>query len=234
MNIYLFPEAPDMILRLIIASALGALIGLERDVHGRAAGLRTHLLVSLGAAVFTIMSEYYATGAAAGAAGRADPGRIAAQVVTGIGFLGAGAIIKEGINVRGLTTAACLWLAAAIGLASGAACYLTALSAALLGLCALVILKHLEIAYPSDFYRTLTVATGKDADLSRIADAITRPRLTILSCEFDRNYEAGTTTAEFAIRISHKRNADELSADVVKDIEATGLPIKSIKWGRQH
>ena len=103
----LFDQYGDLIIRMLLASLLGGLIGLERDLHGRAAGLRTHLLVSLGAAVFTILSELVSRNSA-GTGIMTDPGRIAAQIVTGIGFLGAGVIIKEGVNVRGLTTAACL------------------------------------------------------------------------------------------------------------------------------
>ena len=90
-------------IRLIIAAALGALIGLEREIHDHPAGMRTHLLVSVGSAGFTVLSI------AAFPAPGADPARIAAQIVTGIGFLGAGAILKEGATIRGLTTAASLW-----------------------------------------------------------------------------------------------------------------------------
>ena len=103
-------------LRLGLAAVLGAAIGLERELRERQAGLRTHLVVSVGAALFTLVSAY---GFAAWGP-RIDPTRIAAQIVTGIGFLGAGAIIRQGLSVRGLTTAATLWLVAAIGMATGA------------------------------------------------------------------------------------------------------------------
>jgi putative Mg2+ transporter-C (MgtC) family protein len=126
---------------LLVASLLGGLIGLERDIHGREAGLRTHLLVSLGAAVFMILSEQVArmsTGTFS------DPGRIAAQIVTGIGFLGAGAIIKAGVNVRGLTTAACLWTVAAVGMAAGAGSYVLAAVTTVIALICLILLKRFE------------------------------------------------------------------------------------------
>ena len=111
-----------VVLRLGVAALLGGAIGFERELRDREAGIRTHLLVSLGSALFTIISaygfhEFLATGASVV---RADPTRIAAQIVTGIGFLGAGAIIRQGFSVRGLTTAATLWVVAAIGMASGA------------------------------------------------------------------------------------------------------------------
>ncbi|HET9082974.1 MAG TPA: MgtC/SapB family protein [Candidatus Limnocylindrales bacterium] len=108
--------------RLIVAAALGALIGLEREIHDHPAGMRTHLLVSLGSAGFTVLSI------AAFPAPGADPARIAAQIVTGIGFLGAGAILKEGATIRGLTTAASLWATAAVGMAAGAGAWITAVS----------------------------------------------------------------------------------------------------------
>lgn len=104
----------DIVVRLVVASILGALIGLEREIHDHPAGMRTHLLVSLGSAGFTVLSF------TAFAAPGADPARIAAQIVTGVGFLGAGAILKEGASIRGLTTAASLWTVAAVGMAAGA------------------------------------------------------------------------------------------------------------------
>src|SRR3954471_3857195 len=104
--------------RLLLAAVLGALIGLEREMHGHPAGMRTHLLVSVGSALFTALSIYGFTSASGGE--NVDPTRIAAQIVTGIGFLGAGAIIQYGTSIRGLTTAGSLWATAAIGMAAGA------------------------------------------------------------------------------------------------------------------
>ena len=107
----------DLSVRLILASMFGAAVGFERELHGHPAGMRTHLLVSLGAALFTVLSIH---GFASNTAAPVDPSRIAAQIVSGIGFLGAGAILKEGLSIRGLTTAASLWATAAVGLAAGA------------------------------------------------------------------------------------------------------------------
>src|SRR3954449_10234060 len=109
-------EWPHVLLRLLIAALLGGAIGFERELRERQAGLRTHLVVSVGSALFTLVSAYGFSDWGA----RVDPTRIAAQIVTGIGFLGAGAIIRQGLSVRGLTTAATLWLVAAIGMAAGA------------------------------------------------------------------------------------------------------------------
>jgi len=113
--------------RIVIAAALGAIIGAEREIHGHPAGIRTHMLVSLGSAIFTIMS-IHGFGQDADPS-RVDPTRIAAQIVSGIGFLGAGAILKDGIVIRGLTTAASLWATSAVGLAAGAGEYIIAVVA---------------------------------------------------------------------------------------------------------
>ena len=123
----------DATVRLSAAAGLGAVVGFERELRDREAGIRTHLLVSLGSALFTVISAYgfqeFST--------RTDPTRIAAQIVTGIGFLGAGAIIREGLSVRGLTTAATLWTVAAIGMACGAGYYWPAIAVTALTLFAL-------------------------------------------------------------------------------------------------
>jgi putative Mg2+ transporter-C (MgtC) family protein len=119
----------EVVLRVVLAGVLGGAVGAEREIREREAGLRTHMLVSIGAALFTLVSAYgFSDFHFSNASGITyDPTRIAAQVVTGIGFLGAGAIIRQGLSVRGLTTAASLWVVAAIGLATGAGYYSAAL-----------------------------------------------------------------------------------------------------------
>jgi putative Mg2+ transporter-C (MgtC) family protein len=119
----------ELLARVGLAAVLGGAIGAERELRERAAGFRTHMLVSVGAALFTLVSAYgfadFRYGLETGIT--LDPTRIAAQIVTGIGFLGAGAIIRQGLSVRGLTTAATLWAVAAIGLAAGAGYYSAAI-----------------------------------------------------------------------------------------------------------
>lgn len=132
---------PEMLTRLAAAFLLGAVLGLERELERRPAGLRTHLLVCVASCLFGMVSLVTA-------GTENDPGRIAAQVVTGIGFLGAGAIMRHGSTVRGLTTAATLWMAAAIGLTLGLGWYSAAIVTTVLALLALTVIKVLETYIP--------------------------------------------------------------------------------------
>ena len=114
----------EIVVRLAVAAAAGMAIGIEREMREQAAGLRTHILVALGACLFTIVSVYGFESVGGAKTSPVDPSRVAAQIVTGIGFLGAGAIIRHGVNIRGLTTAATLWITAAVGMAVGVGMYL--------------------------------------------------------------------------------------------------------------
>lgn len=131
---------PEVLLRLFVAAALGGAIGLERELRERQAGLRTHLVVSVGAALFTLVSAYGFTDFGA----RVDPTRIAAQIVTGIGFLGAGAILHERGSVVGLTTAATIWVVAAIGMGVGAGAYAEAVGTTVMVCLVLIGLRPIE------------------------------------------------------------------------------------------
>jgi putative Mg2+ transporter-C (MgtC) family protein len=126
--------------RLLLAAGLGALIGAEREWHQKAAGLRTNTLIALGSALFTLMGLELTTGP------DADPSRVASQVVTGIGFLGGGAILRTGGTVKGLTTAATIWMNAAIGMAAGAGRYKLAVAGAVTTLLVLQALLPIERA----------------------------------------------------------------------------------------
>ena len=128
----------EIFLRIVVCGLLGGAIGLEREFSEHHAGFRTHVLVALGAGLFTLAGVY------ASASGEVDATRIAAQVVTGIGFLGAGTIIREGMAVRGLTTAASLWVTAAIGTAVGLGALAAGVVTTAMTLIALVALKWLE------------------------------------------------------------------------------------------
>jgi putative Mg2+ transporter-C (MgtC) family protein len=132
--------AGEVVLRLAVVVALCGAIGLERQARDQVAGLRTHVLVGLGAGLFTLVSAYGFGGSPA----RIDPTRIAAQVVSGIGFLGAGVILRHGATVRGVTTAAALWISAAVGMATAAGFYVGAVATTTIALLALVALRRLK------------------------------------------------------------------------------------------
>jgi putative Mg2+ transporter-C (MgtC) family protein len=138
----------DIVVRLCLAFTAGAIIGFERSSRRQVAGLRTHILISTGAACLMMLSMWLPQKLG----GIADPGRIAAQVVSGMGFLGAGAIIRLGNNIRGLTTAASLWLIAAVGLTIGAGMFVAAGTTVFLALFALVLLNKIEKKiFPDDW-----------------------------------------------------------------------------------
>ena len=136
----------ELVLRIAIGTALGGVIGYERDVHGRPAGLRTHAVVALASATFMVVSthmayfQHYRSGELVGV----DGSRIASSVVSGIGFLAGGAILRNGVTVQGLTTAAGLWLVAAIGLCAGGGMYIESVAATIIGLAALMFLRRFE------------------------------------------------------------------------------------------
>jgi putative Mg2+ transporter-C (MgtC) family protein len=153
-------------LRLIVALALGAVVGLERERQERAAGLRTVTMVSLGSCLFTIVGAYGFP--------NTDPSRVAAQIVTGIGFLGAGTIFLRKDLVRGLTTAATIWTVAAIGMASGTARYFEAAFTTLLILAVLMVLKPIEKRFfkrPNEAQASLIVARG-EGEIEKVRSAL--------------------------------------------------------------
>lgn len=134
----------ELLLRVAVAGLLGAFVGLDRELSDQPAGLRTHILVSLGAMLFTIVGAYGVASFDAEPGRALDPTRVAAQIVTGIGFLGAGAIIRQGSSIRGLTTAAGLWVTAAIGMAVGFGYWVGAVATTLVAVVSLFGLKRVE------------------------------------------------------------------------------------------
>lgn len=147
--------------RLALALLLGGLIGFERERSNRPAGLRTHILVTMGSALVMMVSTDMWTVYSDRGAVNVDPGRIAAQVVSGIGFLGAGTILREGVTIRGLTTAASLWVAAGIGLAVGVGYYPGAIATTVFSLLTLIVLHRFERAWLyGKRTRTVTLAVA--------------------------------------------------------------------------
>lgn len=130
----------ELVRRLVLAAGLGALLGFERELRHKSAGLRTNMLIALGSALFTLMSIELAAGTGA------DPTRVAGQIVTGIGFLGAGAIMRTDSGVQGLTTAATVWVNAAVGVAAGGGQYHLALLATAITMIVLLVVAPIEAA----------------------------------------------------------------------------------------
>ena len=195
-----------MIGRLLLASLLGGLIGLEREIHGRPAGFRTHLLVSLGSCLFVVTSiefyRLYGNFSGVGPVG-VDPGRIAAQVVTGIGFLGAGAIIREGSSIRGLTTAACLWIAAAIGLSCGAGLVIVSLVVTAFALATLLFLKRVEGVLKRDTYNSVKVwSDDKAGQLELVEQILKAGELEIIDLNVEKDIDASRIYFEFQVKLS--------------------------------
>ena len=154
-------DLPVTLFRLFFSFVLGGLIGLEREWHRQSAGLRTHIVICLGSTLLTLMSIYIPQTFTHFQAG--DPSRIAAQVVSGIGFLGGGAIFRMGVNVRGLTTAASIWVVAGIGMAVGAGMYLAALVGTGLVLFALFVMVPFERKlFPGRSLRNLEIALNAE------------------------------------------------------------------------
>jgi putative Mg2+ transporter-C (MgtC) family protein len=177
-------------LQIALAAVLGAAIGLERELSAQPAGLRTHMLVCIGAALFTLAGVGY---------DGSDPTRIAAQVVTGIGFLGGGAILREGATVRGLTTAASLWVTAAIGLAVGLQRWSAAIFATGLGLATLAIVKYCEREYlPRRRMLEVVLTLEPDAPLDQVEREAMGilPRARVLRVSYDLNGQSLVLTAQ--------------------------------------
>ena len=226
----------EVMVRLLATAALCGLIGLERETRDQSAGFRTHILLGLGAALFTLVSAYgfpEFTGAALESGGRGvqfDPTRIAAQVVTGVGFLGAGAIIRRGVDVRGLTTAASLWTAAAIGLASGAGYYFGAAATTAVALVALYLLRGVRVYVVSRFrtaFGVLSVQfTDAGAGISDVTSILEHHDVRVRST--DAAIEDGQASYELQLRIPPGQSMHEMLAEIsalpnVKRVGVTGL-----------
>jgi putative Mg2+ transporter-C (MgtC) family protein len=162
----------EALLRIAVAAGLGGVVGLERELDEKAAGLRTHMLVAVGSALFTMVGAY---GFSDFPSRSIDPTRVAAQIVTGIGFLGAGLIFRQGFTIRGLTTAASLWLVAAIGMAAGAGFWKGAVIATIVALVSLRPLEWMKgVAIPQRAAAHLVVELKEDGTAGDVLDALER------------------------------------------------------------
>ena len=226
--INLEPGIGQMALRLGCAMMVGALIGVEREYTHRPAGLRTHILVALGACVASFMGQmlFLQYG------GTADPARLSAQVITGVGFLGAGTIMKEGVSVRGLTTAASVWAVACLGIAAGFGYYSLAVLGMLFTLVTLTIFEALQrklIHSHSSEDRFVVTTRDVAAALDIINQAAKGPKITIFDLTAQRAEEGYRITfrAWYVGRKNQQRRAQFfqklVTAECMESVRYDGL-----------
>lgn len=211
--------------RLILAAVLSGAIGFEREFHGRAAGLRTHILLCIGSTLTMLTSMYifdvYYNKAPC------DPARIAAGVVTGIGFLGAGTIMRSRASVRGLTTAASLWVVAGIGLAVGSGLYFGAIVTTVLSMVALVLFSRIERAMIRKYwFKTVAVeTTGRMGQLKDIREVLGQFNAEITDLEAEPGPDGTSTVLKFGVKLGTSRYDEELIGEIAR-LEG----VKHVKW----
>ena len=201
----------DLALRIVLSGILGAVIGYERQARHKAAGLRTHMLVSMGSCLIMILSYkiYYMVEGHT----NADPARLAAQVVSGIGFLGAGSIMKDGLNVRGLTTAASLWVVSAVGLTVGAGFYEGAIFVTVMILVVLGILTKIEYrTYDSSTFLLIVEGDENEELLGQICKILAEHNVAILDVKLESK---SPFAASFLIKSSKEFKNQQIIAQIL-------------------
>lgn len=218
-------ETSEILIRLSLGALCGAIIGIERERKEWAAGMRTHMMVSVGAALFMLVSSYGFNEVLGNDKIVLDPSRVAAQVVSGIGFLGAGTIIflRQGV-IRGLTTASGLWTVAGIGLAIGGGMYIAGIATTVIAIIILWVLQPLEaFVYSRSRWKTLTITTYKSKESSQIMDLIlSNIETSVKSFEIEMVDDGG---AELTVRTNSLNDLKRVVA-LLNDHPA----IKSIHW----
>jgi putative Mg2+ transporter-C (MgtC) family protein len=204
----------ELLVRILLGTLLGAVIGFERDLHGRPAGLRTHTIVALASATFMVVStrflyfQHYTPADLVAV----DPSRIASAVVSGIGFLGAGAILRTGITIRGLTTAAGLWLVAAIGMAAGGGMYVEASFATAVGLGALTLLRRFEDRGDPIARQQITIIIDEsESPISAVAEALGRKGAVLSQEVYEGPLADGRVRITFEVRTPAPLHGQDLA-----------------------
>lgn len=213
-------EHLDIALTLGGALAAGSLVGLERSYHGRPAGFRTHALVSLSSALLMIVAVYQWRwfGGTPLEAVRVDPTRMAQGIMTGIGFLGAGVIFKEGLTVRGLTTAASIWMTAALGILFGVGFYFPGILGTIATLGVLACFRWLEASMPSQSFSHLTIRFARDNVVAEedLRNIIKEHGFSIPSLSYRLLQDGKMFEYETVIRTTQDGNTAALSADLLE------------------
>jgi putative Mg2+ transporter-C (MgtC) family protein len=214
------PSDLELLGRLLLAAVLGGAIGAERELNDQAAGLRTHMLLTIGACVFTLVSAY-------GFGGPTDPSRLAAQIVTGIGFLGGGAIVRHGLTVKGLTTAASIWATASVGVAIGAGSYLLGVGGAVLVVGTLFGLRRVSklLQRWGVSREEFVLATRPGFDVEQIVEVVRRERVDLRGLERQDADEEGRVV--LVVKLPPRYRPEQL-LDALGRLEG----VRQVEW--QH
>jgi putative Mg2+ transporter-C (MgtC) family protein len=213
------PTEIEQLARLAIAAVLGGMVGAERELSDQPAGLRTHILLTIGACLFTLISAY-------GFGPNSDPSRLAAQIVTGIGFLGGGAILRHGFTIRGLTTAASIWATCALGVAVGVGSYVLAVGATVLVLGVLVGLRAIRnvLRHYAASREELTVLTDPDFQTEKLTELLHREGVSVRGLQ----REVGTDGSGRVLLVA-KLPARYRAAQLVEEIAALD-GVREVEW----
>jgi putative Mg2+ transporter-C (MgtC) family protein len=214
------PSDLELLGRLLIAAVLGGAIGAERELNDQAAGLRTHMLLTIGACLFTVISAYgFRRGVGT------DPSRLAAQIVTGIGFLGGGAIVRHGLTVKGLTTAASIWATASVGVAVGAGDYVLGVGGAGLVVGTLVGLRRVSATLQrwGVSREEFLLATRPGFDVERIVEAVRRERVELRG--LDREAGKDEDRVVLVVKLRPRYRPDQL-LDVLGRLDG----VRQVEW----
>lgn len=209
----------DVISHLLVATAAGGLIGLERSYHGRPAGFRTHTLVCVASSLLMLVTMYqdrWFPGAALETV-RVDPTRMAQGIMTGIGFLGAGVIMREGLNVRGLTTAASIWITAATGILAGVGLYSAVLIGSVITIGTLTVFRKIENWMPSQFFANLAISfsRGDYMSESEIRALLVQTGFSVANVSYQLLGQGAQLEYRMTVRTMDKGNVEKLSGTLL-------------------
>lgn len=216
----------EIVIRLLIGALLGGIIGFERQTHGRPAGFRTHLLVCVASVLIMIVSEYYHFLSLNDPSYiRIDPARLAAGAITGVGFLGAGVIVKTGVTVQGLTTAACLWIVSAIGLSIGSGLYIASIASFVITYLTLWTLRMVERKMTRHEYRFLTVVMGGKGDEEALTSVVEKCGAQISRINYERDIDRSETSFDITVSYTEpacvRRILDDISG--ISSVKRVGI-----------
>lgn len=208
----------ECVIKLLAATLCGALLGLERMHHNQVIGMRTLILITVSSALLSILSSYMATASIFMTPERGDPTRIAAGVISGIGFLGGGAIMKQGLNIKGLTSAAIIWTAASFGLAIGAGLYVQVGVALIISLSILIGLEKINTKFfPATRSKSLHLCFENETlDMNKISQTIRKHGMIIADVNTSRAISVKRIILHYSVQAPREDDFDELIADLNK------------------